>query len=131
MDKEELYKRQEESCKRYLNEFVYPSLTRVYDGRIGVDVRSKLGAAEPYLIYWAESVNPKNRYPYHLTQQEVNKLSEKEGCAYVYGRTLWGPWCELCCRFYRVVSIVIMRGSELSECERYMHEILEGGNSHV
>ncbi|MBE6531389.1 MAG: hypothetical protein E7679_04800 [Ruminococcaceae bacterium] len=123
MDQEELYKRQEQSCKRYLELYG--------DDRIGINVRTKYGVLEPYLVYWAESVKPNNKIPYHIARQELDKLSDNNGCGTVYGRTQWGPYCKLICAFYKVISIRILEGQDSRECKRYMHEILEGGNSYV
>lgn len=123
MDQEELYKRQEESCKRYLELYG--------DDKIGVNVRTKYGTLEPYLIYWAKSVRPNNVTPYHITQHELDKLSDNNGCGHIYGRTEWGPYCKLICSFWRVIGIIILEGDLLRECKRTMHEYFYGGNSNV
>ncbi|MBQ8141071.1 MAG: hypothetical protein IJ038_05185 [Clostridia bacterium] len=116
MTQDKLSVERERSARRYLT--LYGDAERV-----GVDISTPLGAGEPFQIWWARTVKDRD-VPYHLTYHEFNKLSDRDGCATVYGRTVWGTWCKLTCAYWRVVACSVLCGAELREAKLYMKEIM-------
>lgn len=119
MTQEEIYQAKEKSAKAFLDTYC-----RFHKGRVGIDVRSSLGSAEPYLLYWTKKRDMAFRVPYHVTWREIDKLGSNYGAGIVYGRTPWGPWCELKIFRYSVVRCIVLEGRELRSVKQIKEEEL-------
>ena len=118
MDKKDII-RAEESAKKYLEVYGDPS-------RVGVDVKSKLGACEPFCFYASKKSSIKNKdVPYHVSYSQLNRLEGGKG--EIYGRTEYGPFCLLRIYGFKIIYLRVLPESE----QKKIKHILEGGDDYV
>ena len=100
----------QESCWRYLHQH---GIRDVY-----VNVFTKYGVSEPYLIYFAKGRSHVNE-PFHVHLNELNKLIDGDGV--IWGRTPWGPWCQLHVFSHRILSVFPRPEIDYESMRRYIY----------
>ena len=102
--------RAEESARKYVKAFADPE-------RVGVNVRSKRGPSEPFMLYPSKkSLMRYKDIAFHISYAMLNRLEDGDGD--IYGRTDWGPFCLLRVYKYKIIQVRVLPSADQKKIER-------------